>query len=343
LGRINIYGYNIPLIDIFACLLVLTSLISKPPVKLSTSLKLTLIFLGYSLINLLIKIQIYGIHSPTPYLYLIRLSALLLLFHIPLNFPKNLAKYLKLAIIANIFFGLFQYILWPDLTYLKSVGWDDHLNRLVSTFFDPTFTGIIYLFFLLWTFQGHQIATIAITFVALALTYSRSTFLALLSSIFYQSFTSKKYYQIIFALLLVFITIVALPRRAGEGTKLERVSSVIAKSANFQEGLELFRRYPLTGIGYNNVASFKKGEPSSHSIGGYDSSLLNILITGGVIGFILFFFAGHQIFASSPNIVKTMFIALIIHSLFANSLFYPHSTILLAFIYHLEQKAKYRK
>ena len=343
LGRINILGTNLPLIDIFTVFLVIIIILKNSRKTILKIPKITIVFLGYSLINLIIKNQLFGIYSPTPYLYFLRLSTLILLFQIPQNLPKKFANFIKLAVVANIFFGLFQYLLWPDLTYLKSVGWDDHLNRLVSTYFDPTFTGLIYLLFFIWSFEQRQLAMLTFTFIAIALTYSRSTYLSLLSSAIYSSVLSKKYSLIFLSFALVLFTIVALPRRAGEGTKLERVSSIIAKSTNTQEGLGLFIKHPITGIGYNNIPTFKKGEQNSHSIGGYDSSLLNILITQGVIGFIMFAFVGYQIFSTSSPVVKTMIIALLIHSLFANSLFYPHSTVLLAFIYHLEPKSKYRK
>lgn len=343
LGRVNILGVNLNLIDLALLANVALSVTAARQTVLPKFSRFIFIFLAYSWVNLAIKIIYFGYNFVTPSLYLLRLSCLLLLFVFPMRITPRFKQAIYLTLIANILFGLFQYLLWPDLTYLKAIGWDDHLNRLVSTFFDPTFTGLTYLIFLLWILRPPQVSILITTYVALALTYSRSTYLALLASIGYLSLTTKKYSMVFVALLVIGTTVIALPRRAGEGTKLERVSSINAKSTNFQEGINLFSKYPLTGIGYNNIPYFKNSSPTSHSLGGYDASFLNILITGGVAGAILFSIGYWQLISASPLTVQSMFVAILVHSLFANSLFYPHTTILLALIYHWELQTKYRK
>ncbi|MBI2465132.1 O-antigen ligase family protein [Candidatus Shapirobacteria bacterium] len=343
LGRVNFLGQNFPIVDVALVAYTLLALANRPRHQSSKFSKPTFVFLTYSWVNLVIQYYIHGYNPVTPAMYLLRLSCLLLIFVYPPIVSNHFKKAIQLTFVANIIFGLFQYFLWPDLTYMKAIGWDDHLNRLVSTFFDPTFTGLYYLIFLIWAFHNHQKILSIVAYFALLLTYSRSTYLSLVGAISFYGLFSKKYSLIIISGLLIGLSIFLLPRKPGEGTKLGRVSSINAKSVNFQEGMALFEKHPIFGIGYNNIPFYKSNSSSSHSSGGYDASLLNILITGGVVGFVLFVNAYSKLVFSSPLIIQTMFVAVLIHSLFANSLFYPHTTIILAFLYHLEISSKYRK
>ena len=343
LGRVDIFGRNFPIIDLVLITYTVVSFINRPRGSLPKFSKPIFLFLAYSWLNLSIQFLFNGHNPISPAMYLLRLSCLLIIFIFPPVTSSHFKKALQLTMLANILFGLIQYFLWPDLTYMKAVGWDDHLNRLVSTFFDPTFTGLAYLIFLIWFFYNQQKFFFTLTYLALVLTYSRSTYLSLLGASGFYGLFSKKISIVLLAILIIGISIFALPRKPGEGTKLERVSSINAKSVNFQEGIDLFKKHPIFGIGYNNIPYYKISSPTSHSIGGYDASLLNVLITGGIIGFVLFALSFWQLFMSSTLIIRTMFIAVLIHSLFANSLFYPHTTIILAFLYHLEAQTKYRK
>src|SRR3989344_4781473 len=84
-------------------------------------------------------------------------------------------------------FGLIQYLLYPSLRNLMYLGWDPHEYRVFGTFFDSAFIGIILvLTLLLLTSQFRktvqQLSNVAIltTFAVLMLTYSRSSYLALI-------------------------------------------------------------------------------------------------------------------------------------------------------------------
>ena len=52
-------------------------------------------------------------------------------------------KLLRSGIFWTAVFGWIQYFFWPDLTYLKYLGWDDHYFRLTGTFLDPNFMGLV--------------------------------------------------------------------------------------------------------------------------------------------------------------------------------------------------------
>jgi O-antigen ligase len=336
LFRLNLLGFNFPLIDIAIVIFSLFNLFLH--FKYHT-FKVRNKFLGYFLIYswLLLgpTLLIFQIYSFKPIFYLIRLTCLLSLFIFPPKINQKFKKLFHLSIIANIIFGLIQYFFWPDFTYFDVINWDPHLYRLVSTYFDPTFTGLIYLFFIIKIFidkkTPYRWLLLITTYVALALTYSRSTLLSLIFVFGFIAWKNKKISILISIIALVFLTILVLPRQAGEGTKLERTSSIKAKIENYQEGFTLFKQHPILGIGYNNIPFFKKTtNEMSHANGGFDSSLLTILISTGIIGGSLFIIGFKKLFNQSNITIQSCFIGIFVHSLFANSLLYPW--ILLALI-----------
>src|SRR3972149_11539087 len=118
--------------------------------------------------------------------------------------PGKIFRGLVLAGIAVGIFGIFQYFLYPDLRNLYYLGWDPHYYRVFSTFFDPTFTGmilvltliplVIYLMEKKYTSVASLLCLIdgnykdmftkwwliiagATVYTALALTYSRASYL----------------------------------------------------------------------------------------------------------------------------------------------------------------------
>jgi len=187
--------------------------------------------------------------------------------------------------------------------------------------------------FLIYSFNNHHLLLAIPTYLALALTYSRSTYLSLIVAAFYISHKLNKPKIFFIGLLLVAITVIMLPRPPGEGTKLERTSSIIAKIENYREGFRLFLSSPIIGHGYNNLGYSRNiKNPLSHSNFGFDSSLLTILTSTGIIGFTLFCLGLFTLFRQSSLVGKTTLIAIITHSLFANSLLYPWILVFLLFI-----------
>lgn len=170
----------------------------------------------------------------------------------------------------------------------------------------------------------------------MALTYSRSSLLAFFIVFSFICLKTKKPLLFFSTFLLILLTIFLLPRMPGEGTKLERSSSIKAKIINYKEGLKLFSTSPLIGLGYNNLPSIRT-DKGSHSNSGFDGSLLTIAITTGIIGLFLF----SKIFLVSLNSAsmywQSLLLAVFIHSLFANSLLYPW------ILFYLALEFKYRK
>jgi O-antigen ligase len=327
LSRIEFQGISFPLIDIFIVILALGNILKKyQEKKIKINNKYFLLFLIYTLI-------ISHFVSLKSFFYFIRLASLLSFFIFCPKYSSKFYQFFKIILLSSVIFGLIQYFFWPNFTYFSSLNWDPHLYRLVGTFFDPTFTGLIFLLFTLKNFFDKKYLLALLSYIALSLTYSRSSLLALLiCSLFYYLKTKNKKIFITTILILA-LTVIALPRLEGEGTKLERTSSIIAKIENYKEGLSLFVKKPFFGYGYNNLSSIRKiNIPQSHSNSGFDSSLLTILVTTGIFGFLIFSKGLHSLFIKATLERKIFFLAILVHSLFANSMFYPWTILFLIFI-----------
>lgn len=280
-------------------------------------------------------------------LYLLRLFAYSAFFLIAWNVyrsKKKLKETLFNSLILVIFvialFGLIQYFFYPDIRSFTVWGWDDHLYRLFATFLDPGFASILLIFGLLAvlvkylkTKDRRYFYMLVILFGSIALTYSRAGYLALIGGLLTILFLKKKI-KYIFLLLGAFLLIVLfLPRPASEGVKLERTFSIFARLDNYSETIRIAKKSPLLGIGFNNICLarekfWQKADFESHACSGSDSSLLLVLATTGMVGLLIFLtFIYKLVISLDKNIYGMTFlaclVALLIHSLFVNSLFYP--------------------
>lgn len=280
-------------------------------------------------------------------LYFVRITSYLVFFLAiwnlvkdRLNLKKLILRSLILVGVAVAVFGWIQYFLFPDLRGLVVFGWDDHYFRLVSTFLDPAFTGIIIVFTFLAVlaiiqkrFSLLKIVSLIFLLVTLGFTYSRSSYLALiLGVLFFVLNSSRKKIAILLIIGLVALLPI-LPRPAGEGVKLERIYSIFQKLVDYKQGVALVEKSPVFGLGFNNICLGRKiflNERNlvSHSCNGLDNSFLFILATTGVVGFLLFLKMIHDFIKTTSNdIYGRAFlasgVALLIHTMFTNTLFYP--------------------
>lgn len=335
--RIKTSNFSFPLIDIFIILIFVLNIFHKIKTKNydnKNSLLLHFLFVLY--LTFILNFFRYNNGQIQPILYLFRLTFLLSFFIFPPVINSKIKNIFYLAVFSNVIFGLVQYLLWPNFTYFDSLNWDPHLYRLVSTFFDPTFTALIYLFLIIIIFLKpkfpYRKVILIISYIALALTYSRATYIALFVVFSFIAYQKKNLKIFIFSFLLILSTIFLLPRLEGEGTKLERTSSIFAKAENYREAFSVFKKSPIIGHGYNNLAQVREIKiDNSHSNAGFDSSLMTILTTTGLIGLILFILGLIKIFCKNDLTTQSILIAVLIHSLFANSLLYPW--VLLFFIF----------
>ena len=249
-------------------------------------------------------------------LYLVRFMVYSLLINLSIK-PVYLIWFSSL--VAG--FGLVQYLLVPDTRWLFTLNWDEHYYRLLSTLFDPNFTGIILVLglVLVYFYRPKTWWLYALHLGALLLTYSRSSYLALFAAIVAVAVLTRKFKLILYILIFLF-SLWFLPRPGGEGVKLERIMSVKQRLSNYQLGLEFWRKSPVVGLGFNTLRYFRDNQVS-HSASGLDSSLIFVLATSGSVGLLAYLNLLRCLWQTSL-VMKVTLAALLTHSLFVNSLFY---------------------
>lgn len=246
-------------------------------------------------------------------------------------FKKEISRWLIIATLTVAIAGLLQYVLLPDVSFLKVLGWDDHYYRLISTFFDPGFTGAILalglgLIFVSKIFLKEKLIFLIITFCALALTYSRASYLMYLTIFGIISYYQRNVKIIIVATLLLIATIFVLPQPTGEGVNLTRENSTVARFTNWQTSIEIWQRFPIIGVGFDSYRYVKPNTTTTtHSGAGADSSLLLILATTGIVGLICYGWLLYRMahFGRRNVIFIASLGGVLIHSFFNNTLLYP--------------------
>jgi len=260
-------------------------------------------------------------------LYPLRWFAYAGFFFFAQNLKGDLKPYLKASILLITVIGLLQYIFLPDVSFLAASGWDDHFFRLTFPFLDPGFTGIILLLGILLFLDS---PLVMIIFVAFLLTYSRASYLGYLVAFVILGVMRKSPKIFVVAALALFLFIPLLPTSSGEGTKLARENSIVARIKNWKESVAVWQSSPIVGVGFN-AYRYKVGmEDQSHS-GGADSSLLLVLATTGVLGGLGYLGVIREMWAMGRNdrIFAAFFGAVLAHSWFNNTLFYAPVMFLL--------------
>ncbi len=314
--------------------------------KIWSSIKNFILFIGFSLLfSLLIFDPIDIIFGA---LYAVRVVAysyfFLGIYRLSRNNPKIKSFLFSALLYLCLFiaiFGLFQYYNYPDVRPFVVWGWDDHLYRLVGTFLDPGFTSIFLVFGFLLGLAAAQIfrekkylIILGVFLFALALTYSRAGYTALLAGVGTFFLAKRSLKKCLFVLILFVTIIFVIPSFGSEGVKLGRTKSIFARMGSYSEGIALLKQSPVFGIGFNNLCVAKEkflNQPrnfGSHACSGIDASLLMLLSTTGVAGTLSFIYLLYRVLRAISNdlfglIFKSSLMAIIIHSLFINSLFYP--------------------
>lgn len=294
------------------------------------------------------------------FLYLLRWSAYSGLYFVVYEVVKaslverekgkaGLLMLLTMTGVTTAVFGLIQYSLYPNLRNLDYLGWDPHQYRIFGTFLDPGFLGIILVLTLILlvcfkTLRGNwRLGAGLMVFLALVLTYSRSSYLALTTAVVVLAWFKKSAKLLLIPLfLIVFMAILTiLPRPAGEGVRLERQSTVQARLVNWSQAFKIIGNQPVFGVGFNSLRFVKRDYgflgmswQEVHSGAGLDSSLLFVWATTGVFGLMVYLWLWREAI-KKPKIkylrkAKNFYpcllasvAALFVHSFFLNSLFYP--------------------
>ncbi len=256
--------------------------------------------------------------------YLIRHSFYLLLFFPLVSIVKEHKELvLRLSLISAILLsilGILQYIYIPDFTFMAiESGWDPHIGRLLSTWYDPNFIAgyfafIITMFTSIWYLEEKKgwrtfiPAALLFVTVCFVLTYSRSGIVALAAGIGLLGI--MKFRTLLIISLCLFIVGLQTSERFAERF-YDMVNGALAITTNSldydidltsQERLSswaqtgsLMQGRTLTGIGFNTIKYWKvekglEANANRHSNSGSDSSILNHYITAGVLGVLAFLY-----------------------------------------------------
>jgi len=343
----NINGVHVAIlgIDIVIGMLFVSFLYSFGISK-TTHLMKSVIWVSVIFSSLVFVSQFQSISEVVGLFYLIRMIGYIGLFTVVKNEISSgflidvLKKWLIFSVVVSALLGLLQYSFYPDLIALVPYGWDAHLFRLVGTFLDPGFIGIILVlgFILIFT-QFTETAKKQYYFLAvflvlpLLLTYSRATYLAFVASLcILFLYSTRQAKGILIGIALIFLaSIPFLPQPRGVGVDLTRTHSVITRVSNYEVTYRLWKTSPVFGVGYNNICVAKKfygfEETAQNSCSGSDSSILFTLTTVGIVGIILIlyeFFKYNSLFILlHDRLLITSVAAVGVHSLFLNSAYYP--------------------
>lgn len=253
-------------------------------------------------------------------------------------------------------FGIIQYLFFPDLRALKAFGWDDHYFRLVSSFLDPAFTGILLvmtqILYLSKTIRKLKLRNILLNLfliICILLTYSRASFLALFIALVFLFIKMRKKIILVFAFIFV-ISIPFLPKAPSEGTNLLRTYSINQKLININEGVELIKNSPIFGLGFNNICQAKlkfglENNANSHTCSGLDNSILFIIATTGFVGLSVFIQLITNIIKNTKKnyigiALFSILLAVFIHGMFTNTFFYNFVLGYLAILIGVTRKIK---
>jgi O-antigen ligase len=321
-------------LDFFALLLGL-SILLKPRLiafvsaqPLSKPIAVFILVLGVSLILAIPRLNSSAVIISSA--YWIRLLFLSLLYFSLRHLNKKQKKPLLLFSIALfITLGIGQYILWPDTRNLSFFGYDDHYYRLIGSFLDPNFTGLILAVSVLiaWHhFKGLMRFTALIPLAALALTFSRSSYLAFGVGLVYLAL-KKRWWPILGLVPILVSFILAAPKPFGEGVNLTRTYSIESRVSSQGQGLSLWLQRPFFGHGFNTLATYQSDYSENFTpirVGGVDNSFFYILATGGVIGFAAFVYLLYSLWklASWTPVVQAALLSIFAHSWWNNSFFY---------------------
>jgi O-antigen ligase len=241
------------------------------------------------------------------------------------HFRKLLIVSMIASMVLLIILGFLQLKYFGDFFELgmQLQGWDPHIGRLLSTWFDPNFIGGYLAFMLSITialglyFRHHQnrrlflvLSAISVAgLIALYLTYSRSAILALVASLGILALMKSRKLLVISAVVIVMGFAVS-PRvqdrfmdlwgtaRVVFGIDIQQTIDPTAQLRlySWQFAQEMISEYPLLGVGYNRYAyeiNYRgHGLLDSHASTGSDSSILTLWATTGLFGMLSFLFIG---------------------------------------------------
>lgn len=291
------------------------------------------LFIGILSISFVVSLPAHSlVENAIAIAYLARLI-LYGLFFITLSSLRKtvLERGLQVFIFATVSFSLIQYLFIPNLQFLEPRGWDPHVGRAVGMFLDPTAAGIIFSLLFFYIILRHPesadrrrristwtLALISLFFLIL-LTYSRITYIGFVSGLVYLLVKSYRAKVVLTLIAFFLICIPFLPRIPGESTNLKRTFSINSRIADMQQGITVWQKHPLLGIGYNHIPSIKGGDTArNHSDSAFSSSFVTMLATSGVVGLGAFVYLLWSIYRKGSLVTQSATIIIALTSLMEN-------------------------
>lgn len=339
--EVNLYLTDLVLVLLICTWLVGRFFLAKKPYQWPTLAKPIRLFALLAALSLALNAgRLSGDEIFVSGLYLLRWIVYAGLYFVISNLKWRGRPFLIWAGTATAGFGLIQYFLWPDIRPLQIYGWDIHYYRLVGTLLDPGFTGLILgltLILLVVYFKPKKIVfyvLFSLVYVALALTYSRSSYLAYLTGMSVLAFLKKSTRIFLAVIVLGVFTWVILPQNtadfSGEGVNLQRKSTVNARLVNWQQTLRIITDHPFVGVGFNAYRYIQRDYgfsgmawQTTHAGAGADASLLFVWATTGILGLLAYLWLWVRALNAKSLILISSVAALFVHTFFLNSLFYP--------------------
>lgn len=258
---------------------------------------------------------------------------------------KIVGKLLRAVAVIMPTLCLLQYIFVPDLRFLAQVGWDPHMYRAVGLIFDPPIAGVMLgILFFISLVKDNRVA-IVLNFLAIIFLFSRSTYVAVGSVTFLYFLYLRKYTMSFVWVLVLGLAIYLAPKTIPaymnlESSKIERVSTVLSRKVEIENGFRAWLSSPIFGIGYNRVGEYKKTRPSiygsnviiNHSSSAFHSFWLTQLAMTGVVGFSLL--AGAYLLAMRKNILWALTLTIpTLVGILDNVVFHPFVLMLFVLVY----------
>lgn len=261
--------------------------------------------LGWGVISLMVNQVLTGF-AITAWLYWLRLGCYLLFGLTLYELRKRHQTYRRwyrllywMLLSVTLVIGYAQYLLVPDLRFLGESGWDVHFFRLAGTMLDPNFTGMLLvnllLVGLLKIAKGckNKLYLGLLIIPALALTFSRSSYLAFLVVMgllmyFPRMRTRLAKRSLGFILLSFIILIPYLPRPGGLGVELARTETITSR-VNINEAVLAKTSVSDLFIGrglFTPTINLNKAGQVTHAQ--FPDNLLVFLFSGGgILGLVL--------------------------------------------------------
>lgn len=297
--------------------------------------KVIIVFLGILLLSYLINLYRFPLKQMIiAFSYLGRTSMYIILALMAYDllqrdkkkvYQKVILGGFTVSMLLIVLFGFLQLKYFPSFLELglQLYGWDPHIGRLLSTWFDPNFISG-YLAFILgptiamglyfrhkgnrrWFYVMSGVSFLGV--IALYLTFSRSGYLAMLLTIGILAFLKSR--KLLVAGVLIVLMAFTFSPRVQERTidawdsgkallgldsqkPLDPTAELRVWSWSFAR--EIIADHPWIGVGYSRYAyeinTRGHGLLSDHASGGSDSSLLTVWATSGVFGLISYLAVG---------------------------------------------------